>query len=127
MKGEFYVTLAEKKCENCELLSRKYSEEDRGIFKKVWNNVYLVYGKDGKKRVMVKYIYQNDLEVTFHPRNSNFKHAIAMTNNAIMHLKMKNQLNVFKDKIGKKIEMGKLEKFNMDELEEVLQKPHRFC
>ena len=73
--------------------------------------------EDEKKRVMVKYIYQNDLEFTFHPRNSNFKQAIAMTSSGIKHLKKKNQLNMFKDEIEKKMLLGALEKLSKDELD----------
>ena len=82
--------------------------------------------KNGKQRVRVKHIYQNDPEVTFHPRNSNFKQAIDMTNNVIKHLKKKIQLIMFEDEIEKKIELGTQEKLSKNEIGEILHKSHHF-
>ena len=83
--------------------------------------------KNDKQGILAKYIYQNDLNITFHPQNSNFKHAIAMTNSMIKNLKKKNQLNMFKEDIDKKIQLGTLEKLIKEELAEILRKTHHFC
>ena len=71
--------------------------------------------KDGKQRVMVKYIHQNNPEVTIHPKNSNFKQAMAITNSVIKNLKKKNQLKIFKEDIGKNIQLGTLKKLSKEE------------
>ena len=70
-------TCNKRKSESCGILSRKYSEEEREIFKEVSKNVSLIKDKDGKKRVRVEHIYKNGPEITFHRKNSNFKQAIA--------------------------------------------------
>ena len=83
--------------------------------------------KNDNQRIMIKYIYQNDPNIKFHPQNLNFKHAIAMTNSVIKNLKKKNQLNMFKEEIEKKIQLGTLEKLIKEELAEILRKTHHFC
>ena len=55
---------------------------------------------------MVKFMYQNHSKVTFYPKNSNFKQAIAITNSVIKNSKKTNQINMFKEVIEKKIQFG---------------------
>ena len=52
------------------MLTKIYSKEEGQILKQVWDNVTLVDDENGNK---VKYIYQNDPEITFHSKNNNFQ------------------------------------------------------
>ena len=65
--------------------------------------------------------------MTFHPKNLNFKHAVAMTNSVIKNLKKKNQLDIFKEEIEKKIRLGTMEKVSKEELGEIFNKTHHLC
>ena len=73
----FCKTCSKRKCEDCENLQNRYSEEDRKIYKEVWDNVNLVQ-EIGKTRVRAKYIYRNPPEETFAPENSNMKTAFSL-------------------------------------------------
>ena len=72
-------------------------------------------------------MYENDPESVFHPKNSNFRQALAMPNGVIKNLKRKNQLNIFEEDIENKIQSGTLEKLSKEELAEIPKKPHHFC
>ena len=85
--------------------------------KKVWNNVTLVEDGAGGYRAKVTYLYQKKPEGVFAPQNSNYKQAVAMSQNMIRQLKKKNQLDMFKEEIQKTIELGTLKKVSSDELE----------
>ena len=52
---------------------------------------------------------------------------MAKTNGGIKILKRENQLNIFKEEIEKKIQLGTLEKLSKEKLAEILKKPHHFC
>ena len=81
----FCKTCSKRKCEDCENLQNRYSEEDRKIYKEVWDNLNLVK-EDGKTKVRAKYIYRNPPEETFAPENSNMKTAFSRTNMIIDRL-----------------------------------------
>ena len=78
-------------------------------------------GKDGKQRVLVKHLYQNDPEIGLNPKNSKFKQAVAITNEVIKNL------DLFKEENEKKIQLGNLDELSKKELAEILKKPHHFC
>ena len=104
----FCKTCSKRKCEDCENLQNRYSEEDRKIYKEVWDNVNLVQ-ENGKTRVRAKYIYRNPPEETFAPENSNMKTAFSRTNMIIDRLMKKGQMEQFQEEIQKKIDIGCLE------------------
>ena len=117
----FCKTCSKWKCEDCENLQNRYSEEDRKIYKEVWDNVNLVQ-ENGKTRLRAKYISRNPLEETFVPENSNTKTAFSRTNMIIDRLMKKGQMEKFQEEIQKKIYIGCLE-----ELENLLKTVHHFC
>ena len=91
--------------QKCDALKSRYSEEDKIIFQRVWDNVHIIE-KDGEKRIMAEYIYCNPVGKTFKPENSNTKEARARTNRLIDKLMKKGQLDLLQDEIQKKIDIG---------------------
>ena len=88
----------------------------------MWDDVSLVEVWNGTYRVKVNYLYKHNPHVVFAPQNSNYKQAVAMSQNVIRHLKRKNQLEVFQEDINKKIELGTLAEVSDDELDRILSR-----
>ena len=81
----FLQKMLKRTCEDCENLQNRYSEEDRKIYKEVWDNVNLVQ-ENGKTRFCAKYIYRNPPEEPFSPENCNYKTDISRTKMIINRL-----------------------------------------
>ena len=116
----------QRECNECDALKQRYSEEDRAIYKEAWEKTKLVQ-KDGKTRVEVEYIYRNDPNETFAPKNSNFKAAIGRINSLIDSLLRKGQLEEFEKEIEKKIQIGTLKEIPESEHKKLLEMVHHFC
>ena len=97
-----------RQCQDCSLLNKKYSEEEKDVFQRMWNNIVLIKDSNGAFRVKVNYLYKSNPHVIFSPENTNYNQALMMTKRVIMQLKKKGQLEIFQKEIEKKIEIGTL-------------------
>ena len=86
------------------------SVDDIELYKKLWNGLEVV-AVNGKKRVTCKYMYRDDINVTFAPANSNIREADGRTKRLITQLRKKSPqaLKDFQEQIYKKIELGTLD------------------
>ena len=64
------------------------SVDDIELYKKLWDAIEVVTVK-GKERVTCKYIYRDDVNVTFAPANSNIRDAVGRTKRLITQLRKK--------------------------------------
>ena len=64
------------------------SVDDIELYKKMWDGVEVVT-VNRKNRVTCKYMYRDDINVNFAPKNSNIWDAVERTKRLITHLKMK--------------------------------------
>ena len=90
-EGKLFSTKCPKReCPDCNLLSKKYSQEERDVYHKMWDSVVLLEDGNGSYRVKVSYLYNHNPHVIFAPQNSNFKQALAMSQRVTQQLKRKN-------------------------------------
>ena len=49
-------------------MNKRYSEEEKDVFQRMWNNIALIKDEKGAFRVKVNYLYKSDPNVIFSPR-----------------------------------------------------------
>ena len=91
-----------RKCQDCSLLNNKYSQEEKDVFQRMWNNIVLIKDNNGSYKVKVNYLYKSDPNIIFSPENTNYNQALMMTKKVIQQLKKKGQLEMFQKEIEKK-------------------------
>ena len=72
-----------RQCPDCSLLNKKYSQEEKETFQKMWNNVVLIKDDKAGYRVKASYLYSNDPHVVFAAENTNFNQALLMSKKVI--------------------------------------------
>ena len=78
----------QKHCEECHVMNIMNSADDIELNKKLRDGVEVVT-INGKKRVTCKYMYRDDINITFAPENSNIRDAVGRTKRLITQLKKK--------------------------------------
>ena len=74
---------------DCSLLKKKYSQEEKDMFQRMWNNIVLIKYNKGGYRVKVNYLHKSVPHVVFSPKNTNLNQALMMTKRVIHQLKKK--------------------------------------
>ena len=71
------------KRQDCSLLNKKYSQEEKVVFQRMWNSIVLIKDSKGAFRVKVNYLYKSNPDVIFSPENTNYNQALMMTKRVI--------------------------------------------
>merc|ERR1711915_369422 len=115
-----------RKCQDCSLLNYKYSQEEKDVFQRMWNNIVLIKDSNGNYKVKVNYLYKSDPNIIFSPENTNYNQALMMTKKVIQQLKKKGQLEMFQKEIEKKINIVTLVAMSESEVKETMKSTHHF-
>ena len=78
--------LDKKHCEECHVMNDMNNVDDIELYKKLWDGVESVT-VNGKKRVTCKYMYRDDINVTF--ALANIKDSVGRTKRLVSQLKKK--------------------------------------